>query len=193
MVTFSSWKDDFIYSNMTVYFCGFKSTMLDLRASGWTLQASVEKDMWSFSHIYCISLVNENLRLAGMINDFALENIRNDWQQIEISRVVPIKGSFFNVVGNLSIEMKCIGINTELFDAHPELTEDPRMVWKRIPFEHAFTLKEPDEVIIQTEDVSSMLTKIIEEQRVSQAELREKARNFETPCRTTAKILSFCA
>lgn len=179
-----------------VYWCGWKSTTVQLQRAGW--QCSVQHDpmQWGVS----LSFLNEVAGIYMQTDHISMDVLAGDRviggfraQQLDF------RGLQFQVVKTLHNQTRIIGSPPDLndwvaFDARPKMHEVSTRNFSLDDVRHFFRpieAPEEKEIIVGPQSVDEALQLILKLQAGDQAALREKAR--DKPRRVHAQIVSLAA
>ncbi len=155
-----------------VLFEGFTSSIAKLYHSGWKIKA--EYDMCCCRHL--AYLCNKETELTGTICDLDLR--QSYLEPLRITRVLPARN--VNIQTTIMPNLRTLEPNmrTDIREANFQTLS----LWDLLDFE------QPQELIVDPDEVQSLLERIVELQRPAQKELRDK--NRKTVKKTQAQIIS---
>lgn len=161
------WVTYRFYEEMVVIFQGFRASLSDLMATGWQLRTETPQRVTSFLATTRVVLIHENLSLVGLsmpVSDRPMGGV--------------IKIEYVSSHRSLYI--------TGAPPAYPrvEPRESTLQQWVDCKYNRGLLeswrfcdiFQPSQEMVIEDPSIDDMLSRIIDEQRPHQAELREKAR-----------------
>lgn len=171
----SSYKVDAMHllQYTPVHFLGFKADMASLYGRGWELQTerNIERLMT------CACLVNRHLRLGAWIPDLDME--ASITRPIEVNHVYQVQQVNLAVMAPISFAV---------WRSREDVELDYRRPPESVRLSEVLELENPTELIVDPNEVQSLLSRIVEIQRPVQKELRDKNRQIVK--HTAAKIIT---
>lgn len=175
----SSWLDRNVVLKskpFKVFFAGFKSDTLTLQRNGWNLMVEHESDHLYHRHSIRFILKHEMLDLVAMTYTNSLEFqdfLHDPFVEEKVIFSIHALGKDIRVTGYPTFDLK----NIRDIDATPNMVSANEITSIRDLFT---TLIKPDNaLIVEPDQISELLKKIVECQSPKQAEIRERIRSGE--------------
>lgn len=169
---------EYALSSCKVHFKGFVSDIATLRRNGWEFRADFD-DMRRY---HTVALTNKEMTVGGHVD-------MERWDMPLGSGHIEVRPMYS---GQAVIASFHVPMFTELTIAPHVLTMERPDELLHTPLKHFFWPAEdkPPELIVDPNEVNSLMDRIIELQRPKQKELREKYRKEKLTTKTAARIIT---